>query len=522
MLRLLFSIVPAQAIAQSTPDPQNATAFSLLYGYPLLAWQSAYVPIIDAVGTNSWLHARELSVASDRDVVKPNVDTLYSRLIYDLSQSNIEVTIPDVPAEEFKLFSFYDPFGDNFVNVGTGGFYKPGKYLMRPYDRPGGSSEVGLQASNGSSSNYAATVSSATPYGILLVRWGVNATNAAIVHGWQNECGSKVLAMSKDVTNTSSPKLKSLVNAYSAQSSPADNVMNLLAKFAPSNGPSSQLQAAGIANGEYTAVSSVNLTAANATAVEMASAAATDPSNINPENNGWSVLSPKYIGVYGTNYALRTLIGLTGYLALANPYAVYPTWANTSSGSVIAFLHLARDEAVLVTFSGKPPLQEAGFWSLTAYGSDYFLVPNDRGVYALGDRSNITYSDGTRVYGASSSGSNSDRTSQILLQPADVAPPANWTSNWLPVPSGGGNVIAQLRFFVANESLIDGSYQYPHVEKISAITGEQGASGGHGGGSGAGSTVSAASNLPWIALLASYYGLFTWRNNRTLNYEGSS
>jgi hypothetical protein len=63
-------------------------------------------------------------------------------------------------------------------------------------------------------------------------------------------------------------------------------------------------------------------------------------------------------------------------------------------------------------------------------------------------------------------------------------------------------VIAQLRFFVAKESLIDGSYQYPLVEKISAITGKQGTSGGHGGGSGAGSTVSAASNLPWIALLA--------------------
>jgi hypothetical protein len=234
----------------------------------------------------------------------------------------------------------------------------------------------------------------------------------------------------------------------------------------------------------------------------MASAAAADPKNINPENNGWSVLSPKYVGIYGTNYALRTLIGLTGYLALANPYAVYPTWANKSSGSANAFLYLARDGAILVTFSGKPPLQEAGFWSLTAYGSDYFLIPNDRGVYALGDRSNITYSDGTRVYGASSSGSSGERTYQILLQPADVASPANWTSNWLPAPSGGGDVIAQLRFFIAKESLIDGSYQYPLVEKMSAITGGQGASGGSNGGSGAGSTVRATSNLPWIALLA--------------------
>jgi len=27
---------------------------------------------------------------------------------------------------------------------------------------------------------------------------------------------------------------------------------------------------------------------------------------------------------------------------------------------------------------------------------------------------------------------------QVLLQPADVTPPANWTNNWLPAPNGGG------------------------------------------------------------------------------------
>jgi hypothetical protein len=501
MLCLLLAVLFC-ASAQSYPDPQNATAFSLLYGYPLLAWQNAYVPVIDAVGANKWQHSRELSVPTDRDVVKPNVDTLYSRLIYDLSQSNIEVTIPDVPAENFKLFSFYDPFGDNFANVGTGGFYTAGTYLVRPYDRPGGSSNVGLQSSNGTASDYVATISSPTLYGTLLVRWGVNSTNANIVHGWQNECESKVLAPSKDITNANSPQLKTLVDAYNMKDSPAKNVMNLLAKYAPSNSPYDQFEAAGIAHGNYTPVSSVNLTAANATAVEMVAAAATDSQNINVENHGWSVLSPKYIGIYRTNYALRTLIALTGYLALRNPYAVYPTWSNASSGNANAFLNLKSDEAILFTFSGKPPLQEAGFWSLTAYGSDYFLIPNKQGVYALGDRSNITYSDGTRVYSTSKAGSN-DRSFQVLLQPADVAPPANWTSNWLPAPAGGGDVVAQLRFFVAKNSLIDGSYEFPLVEKVIAIThGDSGSAGNNGGIGGARSAYDAAAKISWVVVLA--------------------
>jgi hypothetical protein len=501
MFWLSFTCLASLTMAQSTANPQNATAFSLLYGYPLLAWQRAFVPIIDAVGVNSWSHARALSTASSRSVVKPNVDTLYSRFIYDLSQSNVEVTIPAVPAEELKLFSFYDPFGDNYANIGTGGVYRPGKYLLRPYDRPGGSPEVGLQIDNGSSSGYAGTVSSPTLYGILLVRWGVNSTNSARIHEWQNQCEGKVLAATKNLTNTSSPTLQSLVDIYKPQNSPAENVMDLLAKYAPSNGPYDQFESAGISNGSYTAVSSVNLTAANTTSVDMAKAAAVDPRNINPENNDWTVLSPKYIGVYGTNYALRTLIANTAYLALANPYAVYPTWSNTSSGNANGFLHLASNEAILFTFSGKPPLQEAGFWSLTAYGSDYFLIPNDRGVYALGDRSNLTYSDGTRVYQTSQDMSNSDRAFQILLQPADVAPPANWTNNWLPAPPGGGRVIAQLRFFIAKESLIDGSYEFPLVEKISAIRNESAGSTSDGEGTSAGYSIHTPATLPWIAVL---------------------
>jgi hypothetical protein len=119
----------------------------------------------------------------------------------------------------------------------------------------------------------------------------------------------------------------------------------------------------GIANVTYTPVASVNLAVANATAVEMVAAAATNPKTINLENHGWSVLSPKYIGIYGTKYALRTLIALTGYLAVRHPYAVYPTWSNASSGNANAFLNLKADEAILFTFSSKPRLQEAGFWS---------------------------------------------------------------------------------------------------------------------------------------------------------------
>src|ERR1700761_476864 len=113
LIPLLSFIAPAlvaAAPAAAHPSPQQATTFSLIYGYPLLAWQKFFVEIVQDIGANAWYHSRQLSTADDTEVVKPNVDTLYSEFIFDLSKSNAEITIPDVPAGSFKLFSFYDPF----------------------------------------------------------------------------------------------------------------------------------------------------------------------------------------------------------------------------------------------------------------------------------------------------------------------------------------------------------------------------------------------------------------------------
>jgi hypothetical protein len=48
-----------------------------------------------------------------------------------------------------------------------------------------------------------------------------------------------------------------------------------------------------------------------------------------------------------------------------------------------------------------------------------------------------------RLVGNSSTG---DEPFDILLQAADVQPPANWTSNWLPAPAGGGSISVNRKF----------------------------------------------------------------------------
>jgi hypothetical protein len=73
---------------------------------------------------------------------------------------------------------------------------------------------------------------------------------------------------------------------------------------------------------------------------------------------------------------------------------------------------------------------------LTPYADNY-LIPNGLNRYSLHEQSNIIYPDGSLVY--SDDNNTTDGPFEILLQAANVAPPANWTSNWLPAPAGGGS-----------------------------------------------------------------------------------
>jgi hypothetical protein len=69
------------------------------------------------------------------------------------------------------------------------------------------------------------------------------------------------------------------------------------------------------------------------------------------------------------------------------------------------------------------------------YESQGFVSANPLDKYSVGDRSNITYPDGKLVYGNDTG--DDDGSFQVLVQPYNVPPPANWTNNWLPAPANG-------------------------------------------------------------------------------------
>ena len=126
-------------------------------------------------------------------------------------------------------------------------------------------------------------------------------------------------------------------------------------------------------------------------------------------------------GIYGSNYVERANVGIALYQEQTIDQALYVNNPRFNP------LQVTTSESYLYTIFSKPPTLSTGFWSLTLYLSDEHFFANHLDRYSLGDRSNLTYPDGSLVYGGPNS-SSTDEPFQILVQSIATPPPANWTS----------------------------------------------------------------------------------------------
>lgn len=156
----------------------------------------------------------------------------------------------------------------------------------------------------------------------------------------------------------------------------------------------------------------------------------TQPSHIHNEGNDWELSIETYQGQFGNNCAPRAYVAIAGYQQLTAKQVLYPGWNTLGFTSTAS---LAPNTSLLFTFSGKPKLDTPGFWSVTVYGQDQYLIPNPIGRASVGDRTYTIKYQGRNesVYGPNTT-ATSDGPFQILVQPANLVPPANWTGNWLP------------------------------------------------------------------------------------------
>lgn len=90
-------------------DETGATAFSLLYGTPLINFLQIANQTLLYGGSNVLFSHNTTATAATRTVVRPNVDTVYAEAIFDLSATDLVLTLPAMEEDRFYLAAFFDP-----------------------------------------------------------------------------------------------------------------------------------------------------------------------------------------------------------------------------------------------------------------------------------------------------------------------------------------------------------------------------------------------------------------------------
>ena len=147
----------------------------------------------------------------------------------------------------------------------------------------------------------------------------------------------------------------------------------------------------------------------------------------------------KPIGDFGTEYTYRAMVALVGLGANTVDVAIYPKTTVDENGAA-----LTGEKKYTLHFETLPPTLEGGFWSVTAYGEDDFLIDNSIDRYCINDRSDFKL--------------NADGTLDIILSkdaPED-------TSNWLPVSDGEFHLF--MRIYVPDMTALD-SWQPPVIRE---------------------------------------------------------
>ena len=162
--------------------------------------------------------------------------------------------------------------------------------------------------------------------------------------------------------------------------------------------------------------------------------------------NGWIVTKGLYgSGRYGTDYLQRALIAYVGAGGNVPEDAIYPIARLDSDGKL---LNGASRYVLHFTKADIPPVDPRGFWSLTLYDKEYFLVPNPANRYALLSRDTFKR--------------NPDGSMDLYIQ--KESPGADEQANWLPAPDA--EFILMLRLYWPKDEAVNGVWVPPPVRRM--------------------------------------------------------
>ncbi len=160
--------------------------------------------------------------------------------------------------------------------------------------------------------------------------------------------------------------------------------------------------------------------------------------------NGWGYIL-KDIGTYGNNYSTRAYVAMIGLGANLPDDAVYPTCDVDNTDQPLNSSH-----QYTITFPAGQTPPANGFWSITLYNNQQFLVQNPINRYAIGSYSNLQY--------------NPDSSLTLYIQKDN--PGGAKESNWLPAPqTDNSSFNFMMRIYWPGETVLSNQWKTPGVIK---------------------------------------------------------
>ncbi|MCI6213317.1 MULTISPECIES: DUF1254 domain-containing protein [Bacteroidales] len=328
---------------------------------------------------NQLNHASKLATADSKWVVTPNVDTYYSRLWMDLSKEPLVLEFPNV-TDRFCNIQVLDAWTNTCKVIYSGGTYVFALQGQK-VNTPAGATLVELPTSmawaivrilNKGEGDYA---------NVKQIQDAMKAYPLSAYNKGNYQPSKGTYDPSKD-TNPVQRTLALSLEDYFAK---ANALMQKNAPLSFDTEISARLKMLGVGPGLTlkTIVGGKEMFAAikanfRAEAVQIAAA------NRKCIGDIWAYFADP-IGNFGQAYDFRAAVALVGLGANTTDVAIYPRANNGSDG-----VALNGKNTYVMHFSSLPPVMELGFWSVTAYGEDNYLIANPINRYNVTDRSAYT------------------------------------------------------------------------------------------------------------------------------------
>lgn len=458
-------LASSPAAAQQSPKISEQDAYEIardayIYAYPLVLMdvtRKQLTNFTEPAGmpgqgpANRFIHIREFPDPIFKIVIRPNADTLYSSAWLDLKAEPIVLSVP--ATDRYFMLPMLSMWSDVFAVPGTRttGAGNARTFLVTG---PGwrGSAPSGMEI-----------IKSPTRYVWFIGRTQTNGKSdydnvrkiqdgykLTLLSGWgkANYAPPKG-AVDPNVDMKTLPPLQ-------VDSMDAATFFARFSEALKDNPPNEadypmlhRLERVGIVAGsnfDLSASPAVIKSAFERATTDAKTALAAAARDVSGEGGkGWSYRVDG--GAYGVNYAFRAAIARYGLGYNLPQDAIYPSLANDSEGRPLD----GNNAYVLHFDNGKlPPV--GAFWSVTAYDSSGYFIPNKLERQAIGDRDKLV--------------PNADGSVDLYFQAR--SPGEDKEANWLPVGEGPFNLL--MRLYWPKQDIVDGSWTPPPVRRVEDAT----------------------------------------------------